>query len=226
MTTNQEPPDSKKSQLTKDSSQEVNIKPPITGEPAGLKTVNNSQQIGTEQNKSQATPPPIGNPPPIPPINTPTTSSNLYPQISIELIQNPSRFYAVPLIGISLKFIMLIPLFLGLPLIIFVWLLIVAINSFYVLVTGKYWRLAYNFNLELIRILTKIHFFLAGLTNKYPGFSDKINDQFSVELDYPEHPNRLFAVPFLGGIVRYVLLVPFFIYAYVIQYAAVLGAFL
>lgn len=223
--TNREPPDPKEPQITKDNSQKVDIKP-YMGESIGAKTVNNSQQIGIEQNKSQVAPPPVGNPPAIPPISTVTAPSNLYPQISIDLIQNPSRFYAIPFLGIFIKIIILFPVFLYLGIMGLGLSIGAVINSFVVLSTGKYWKTAYRFNLGWFRLSTKVKFFLFGLTNKYPGFSRQINNDFSLDLEYPEKSSRFFAIPLLGGAVRWLFLIPFIIYNYIVQYAVYIGVFL
>lgn len=42
---------------------------------------------------------------------------------------------------------------------------------------------------------------------------------------YPEHPNRLFAIPIFGGIARGILLIPYLIYATVMLYGAIYGSF-
>ncbi len=97
------------------------------------------------------------------------------------------------------------------------------INSFVVLFTGKYLRHSYEINLGLTRLSAKVTFFIFGLTDKYPGFGLEIRDKFRVDVKYPNNPNRLFAVPIVGGLARFVLLIPFYIYEMVIRYAAAIG---
>lgn len=152
------------------------------------------------------------------------TLGNFYPKLAIDHIQNPNRFYAFPIIGFVFKIIILIPVF------IWMWLLSLAyffvtvlINPLVVLFTGKYWEPAYELSLGIMRIQGRAGFFLSGLTNEYPGFSLQNQDNINIDIALPEKPNRLFAIPVLGGIARVVLLIPYLIYASVIQTASGYG---
>ena len=150
-------------------------------------------------------------------------SSSVYPYINIDYIQNPNRLYAFPIFGFIGKGIALLPQIVILYAIFIFQGPINIINSFVVLFTGKYWQFAYNLNLGMIRLFTKFYFFLYGLTDKYPSFSFDIKDNYTVNIPYPENPNRLFAVPVVGGVIRLILLIPFFVYLYIISYAAGFG---
>lgn len=146
--------------------------------------------------------------------------ANIYPQISARLIANPNRLYAFFVLGFVIKTIMLIPqffelIFLGIA----AFVMVVLINPFVVLFTGKYWDSAYQLTSGILRLTTKISFFLYGLTDKYPGFGFAINDNFSVDIPKPQAPNRFFAIPVLGGLARIILLIPFLIYENVIRNA-------
>jgi len=150
----------------------------------------------------------------------------IYPVINIPHIQKPNRFYAFPLFGFLAKLIVLIPV--GIELFV-LWVVnffvTMIINPFIVLVTGKYWKTAYELNLGLLRLTTKTYYYAFGLTDKYPGFNLEIKDNYNLEMAYPENPNRFFAIPIIGGFVRIVILIPYFIYAQVIEYAASIGVF-
>lgn len=144
----------------------------------------------------------------------------MYPDLKIDINKTPKKLYAIPLGGIVLKGFMLIPVFIimmGLGLAYLV--VTVLINPFVVLFTGKYWQSAYNLNIGLLRYSSKMIFFLYGLTDKYPGFNLE-TDGFTLDMPMPESPNRLFAIPVLGGVVRIILLIPFYVYYYVVYYAA------
>lgn len=178
------------------------------------------QNLNSPQPSQQNSPP---SPPTAP---NSSTNNNIYPIISIGLIQNPSRFYAVPLIGLLAKIIMLIPFFF-----VFLAVAIIAgvfsiINSFSVLFEGKYWEKAYKYNLASMRLTAKLNFFMFGLTNKYPGFSLDIKDNFSVDIPYPQNPSKLYAIPVIGILIRGILLIPFSIFSHIINQAVSLGVFL
>ena len=153
-----------------------------------------------------------------------TLSPGTYPTLRAERIDEPNRLWAFPILGILVKSILLIPVLIVLSVLSIVWFVLMVINSVQVLLTGSYWRPAYDLTFGLIRMSTKVWFYLAGLTDKYPGFGFEIDDRYSLNIDYPERPNRAFAIPIVGGVVRVILLIPFLIYESIISNAALIGA--
>lgn len=153
-----------------------------------------------------------------------TYTDGIYPSLSAELIQNPNRFFAFPLLGILVKVIILIPVFVEIILV-GIWFLVVVflVNPFVVLLTGKYWRHAYEVFLGLQRLSLKLWFYVYGLTDKYPGFSLVINDKFILDIPMPEKPNRFYAIPVFGGLARFIFLVPYFIFSNIISQAMGIG---
>lgn len=150
---------------------------------------------------------------------------NLYPKLVVPHIQNPQRLWAFPILGIVIKIIILIPVLIWLYILAFAYLFLVfLINPFIVLFTGKYWDTAYNLTVGFLRIGARSSLYIFGLTDKYPGFSLSNTDPMATfDMEKPQSCNRFFAVPLLGGIVRFILLIPYVIYEYVISNAAWLG---
>lgn len=144
----------------------------------------------------------------------------MYPIIEIERIKNPRQFYAFPVVGGIVKAVMLIPQYLMLFFAGLCFGIAMLINPFVVLFTGKYWKPAYDWAIKYINIQVKITFFSRGLTDKYPGFTYDIEDNFSVTVNYPNNPNKLFAIPFLGFLARAVVMIPFGIYSQVLLSAS------
>lgn len=150
--------------------------------------------------------------------------TNLYPTLSVTHIQNPNRLFAVPLLGILVKIILVIPVGIELIVLYIANFFITIANSFVVLFSGKYWDIAYSLNLGLMRLITKLYLYIYGLTDKYPGFDLTIQDPLiTLDIKKPESPNRLFAIPLLGGLARIILLIPYFIYQSVLNYAVGVG---
>lgn len=150
---------------------------------------------------------------------------NLYPALSITRITNPNRFYAVPLIGFLVKILMLIPQFFEMLILsIAVFFMVFLINPFVVLFTGKYWDSAYQLYSGLLKLSLKIYFFIYGLTNTYPGFDFTIHDSYKIVIEKPSNPSRLLLFPFLGLVIRAIMLIPFLIYEGIIANAAYLAA--
>lgn len=150
--------------------------------------------------------------------------ARIYPEIDLPRIKNPIRLYAFPVLGGVVKGFMLIPVFVWTTILGIAYFFVTIINSFIVLFTGKYWSVAYELTALIILISTKVAFFWAGLSNIYPGFTGETKD-FKMDIPYPKNPSRFFAFPVIGGIARLVMLIPFLIYAYVIQYAGNLGTY-
>ena len=139
-----------------------------------------------------------------------------YPGFTIEHIHNPSRLWAIPVVGGAVKFVIVFPVVLWLLILQFAASILTIINSFVVLFTGKYWEPAYDLAVGSIRLSTKLSCFMIGLSDAYPGFSLGVSDYMKLELPMPNQPSRFFAVPLIGGFVRILLLIPFFIFLYVI----------
>lgn len=154
---------------------------------------------------------------------TMTLSPGSYPTLQADLIERPNRFWAVPILGILVKSLLLIPVFIWLWLVSIGLLVLVLVNSLIVLFTGSYSQSAYDLALGFLRLNAKTCFYLAGLTNDYPGFSLAIEDAFSLDIASPEQPSRLFAIPIVGGLIRGILLIPFVIYIEVVAYATYIG---
>ena len=147
----------------------------------------------------------------------------VYPDLKATLPQNPQRFWAVPLLGILVKIIIVIPQFIELLFLSIAWVFVWIANSFVVLFTGKYWDTAYILTMGIMRLSTKVMFYMYGFTDKYPGFDFAIHDTYSIEMAKPEHPNRLFAIPVLGGLARIILLIPYFIWGTILYYGSGVG---
>ena len=103
----------------------------------------------------------------------------------IEKIENPNRFYAVPVLGFLIKLIFIIPVGIELLFLAIGYFVVSFINSLIVLFTGKYWHFAYQWGLGIIQLTIKSHFYFYGLTDKYPGFNLEINDHYQVGIAYP-----------------------------------------
>lgn len=156
-----------------------------------------------------------------------TYTDGIYPVLEANVIQNPNRIFAVPLVGILIKLLLLIPVFIEI-LLLYIWFLVAVmlINPFVVLVTGKYWPHAYRFTLGMFKLAVKTSFYLDGLTDKYPWFGFNIDDKFKLDIIMPESSKRLYAIPILGGVIRIVLLIPYLVFFGIISNAALIGVYL
>jgi len=148
----------------------------------------------------------------------------MYPEIKIDRIKNPNRFYAVPLLGFVVKLFMIIPI--GIEL----WFLKMAqfamsvVNACNIFFRGRYWKMAYSLNLGIMQLEANVSYFLWGLTDVYPGFS-LTTTNYELTMPFNKTPSKLFATPFLGVLFRLVLLIPYLFYRHVLSFAASLAIF-
>ena len=135
---------------------------------------------------------------------------------SVEYLENPNRLWALPLIGGAVKLVIVIPVSLWLIIVDLAAICLSIINAFVVLLTGKYWGPAYALAVGSMRLTAKANCFFLGLSDTYPGFSLDSSADVRLEFAKPDQPNRLLALPLAGGIFRFAVLVPFFIFLFVI----------
>lgn len=152
------------------------------------------------------------------------TNPDVYPSLAATRPETPNRLYALPIVGFLFKAIILIPVSIWLALLGIAVGVMVLVNSFVVLFTGAYMQAAYDLLLGWLRLSVKVFFFMWGFTDRYPGFGFEIEEGgFGFDIGRPEEPNRLFAFPLLGGIVRVVLLIPYIIYSSVLDDASAIA---
>ena len=133
----------------------------------------------------------------------------------IEHIQKPNRLWALPVVGGTVKYIIVLPVAFWLLFVSIAAIVLSYINAFHVLVTGRYWEPAYALAVGSMRLSAKANCFVLGLSDTYPGFTLASSDEVRVEIAMPAQPNRLLASPLFGGIFRLLVLVPFFIFLFV-----------
>lgn len=144
-------------------------------------------------------------------------SKSIYPSITIHKNTNPSKFYAIPFVGFFVKIVLLIPIFIEAFILGIVFLIVWIINSFVILFTGKYWKTAYDLFSGLMQFWVKIYLYVYGLIDKYPGFGLDAEKMFEIQINKPENPNRLFAIPIFGLIARLIMLIPYHIFVQVMS---------
>lgn len=142
--------------------------------------------------------------------------------LGIDYPENPNRLWAFPLLGGLVKLIVVIPVGIWLMFVAYAAFVLSAANGFCVLFTGKYWGPAYTFALGAMRLSLKANCFFLGLSDTYPGFSLTSSEEVRLEIVLPKQPNRLLALPLVGGMFRLAVLVPVFIFVFVLGMLMVL----
>jgi len=141
-----------------------------------------------------------------------------YP-VALTAVRPPSssRFWAIPIIGILVKGIILIPHFI----ILYVLGIVLGIAHLViwipVLFMGRYPDWAFGLNAGFVRWYLRMAYYLYGLSDAYPAFSmDAPGDVFIAR---PESSSRFWAIPIIGILVKYIILIPHFIVLYALSIA-------
>jgi hypothetical protein len=153
-----------------------------------------------------------------------TTTIRRYPEITIPLIKQPSRFFAFPLIGYLSRFIITIPIMIEIIGLTIAWFFLTVINSFFVLATGRLWRPYFDLTMGITRLTVRLQLYFLGLFDTYPGFTLNDTDAVRVSVDFPQKVNRLYALPLLGGIFRTVAVLPITIWGMILSNSAWAGS--
>ncbi len=128
-----------------------------------------------------------------------------------------SRFWAIPIIGIFVKGIILIPHFI----VLYVLYLVVGLANLviwiFVLATGRYPDWAFALSAGYVRWTTRVYLYLLGLSDAYPAFSFEAPGDLLIVA--PPQSNRFFAIPIIGGAARLCLLIPHLIVLYALTIA-------
>jgi Domain of unknown function (DUF4389) len=145
-------------------------------------------------------------------------TTGAYP-ISLTTVRPPSssRFWAIPIIGILIKAIILIPH----AIILYVLGIVLAITHLviwiWVLFGARYPDWAFGINAGYIRWFTRVYLYGYGLNDTYPAFSmDAPGDIFIAR---PERSSRFWAIPIIGIFVKYIILIPHLIVLYALSIA-------
>jgi hypothetical protein len=148
-----------------------------------------------------------------------SVSVDAYPVgLTVGRAETSSRFWAIPIIGLTVKVIILIPHLIILYVLggvsglahLFIWIP--------VLFTGKYPTWGFSLTAGVLRWSMRVARYIYGLTDEYPAFSfDAPGD---IEIAYPESSSRLWAIPIVGIFIKEIILIPHFIVLYVLSLAA------
>ena len=124
------------------------------------------------------------------------------------------QFWAIPVIGILVKAIILIPHWIVLYILQLAVRCSLLILWIPVLLGGRYPLWGYALVGGTIRWTMRVQAYLLGLTDEYPPFTfrsateDFREYQVQVRMEYPPHHSRLWAFPVLGLLVKLIDLIP------------------
>jgi len=150
-------------------------------------------------------------------------STATYPvQLDVQRAPSQSRITNFPLfIGTLIRAILVIPHF-----IIFyvLWIPILLghfLATFAILATGRYPQSLFGWYTGPVRWSLNVYAYLASLTDAYPPFGGAQRPLHPVQfqVDYPLRSSRLLNFPFIGFLIKYILLIPHLIALYALGIA-------
>ena len=151
-------------------------------------------------------------------------------QVEFTVPAEHNRLWAVPVLGIVVKLIILIPHLIILSVLGTVAELLALVTWIPVLFGGHYPSWGYDVIGGTLRWGANVSAYLYGLTDRYPPFrlgqAAEGEEPYEVEVDFtvPEEHNRLWAIPVIGIVIKLIILIPHLILLYVLGIVAtVLG---
>ena len=145
-----------------------------------------------------------------------------YPvHVEFPILDSHNRFYAIPIVGYVVKYIMIIPYAIALLVLALVVSVCQLVVWFPVMTTGQYPAWAFRLNGGLIRYIKRASSFLYGLTDRYPSFSldDQAGDgDAMVVIESQQSYSKFWAIPIVGAVVKEVILIPHLIILYILTY--------
>ena len=121
---------------------------------------------------------------------------------------SPNRFWALPVIGIVVKFFAVLPIFIAQFFAIVGGLLAVLVAWIPVLLVGRYPGWAFIYLRGLMRWSLRTSAFMYGLTDRYPLPGAGSDDPVALDIELPPSSSRLWAVPLLSFVVKILALIP------------------
>jgi hypothetical protein len=167
-----------------------------------------------------APPAPMWRPPPAYPL-----APDAYPvNVSFDREARISRFWGIPVIGQLVRAILLIPHVLVMMLVAIVASIQILVAWIPVLLLGRFPGWGYRWIGGLLGYNLRVSAYALLMTPTYPPFSLSGGDHpVSVRFDEGVRINRIWGIPFIGQLVRAILLIPHLIVLWVL---AILTAFL
>jgi hypothetical protein len=163
-----------------------------------------------------ATPPAV---PPVPPLGAgsppPGPRPPIYPMITtFDETVTMSRLWGIPLLGILLRGLLLIPHYVVLLFYGIVVALLQLVMWIPVLVNGRYPAWGYAFVGGYVRWVTRVQAYLILAAAAYPPLSTGGHHDVNVQWDPAQHVARWAGIPLLGVWIRSILLIPHLIIVY------------
>jgi len=146
--------------------------------------------------------------------------------VSIRLTVAPdrgqNRLWGIPFFGLFIRWILCIPQFIVLALLGFAIALVAWVSWIPILVNGRQADVVMSLFGALARLQSRTTLYLALAHGVYPWFGDAPEHPVQVSVDPDPGQSRLWGIPFVGLVVRAIVLIPHFIVIWLLGIGAAL----
>jgi Domain of unknown function (DUF4389) len=161
-----------------------------------------------------AAPPPATQWTPPPPATTtdiPLGGSGYPVNLTVAPDEGQNRLWGIPFIGLAIRAILVIPQVIVLWILAFVIAFVMLFSWLPILINGRQAEFVYTVIGGYLRLATRVGGYVLLMTGRYPPFGPGGEHTIDLTFDETEQQNRLWGIPFVGLLVRSILLIPHWI---------------
>ena len=125
--------------------------------------------------------------------------------------EGQNRLWGIPFVGLTIRAILVIPQAIVLWLLAILAGLSTLVSWIPILVNGRQAAFVYTFTGGYLRLGTRVGSYILLMTGRYPPFGPGGEHTINLTFDETEEQNRLWGIPLIGLMVRWILLIPHFI---------------
>ena len=146
-----------------------------------------------------------------PATNIPLGGSGYPVSMTIAPDEGQNRLWGIPFVGLTIRAILVIPQ----AIVLWVLALAIAFVTLFswlpILINGRQAEFVYAIIGGYLRLATRVGGYVLLMTGRYPPFGPGGEHTIDLTFDENDEQNRLWGIPFVGLMVRWILLIPHFI---------------
>jgi hypothetical protein len=122
-----------------------------------------------------------------------------------------NRLWGIPFVGLIIRSFLVIPQIIVLAILAIVMYVVLLISWIPILINGRQAGFVYTIVGGYLRLSTRVAGYVLLLTGRYPPFGPGGEHPIDVTFDESDRQNRLWGVPIVGVLIRWILLIPHWI---------------
>ena len=146
-------------------------------------------------------------------------------RVTVPMDEGQNRLWGIPFLGLWLRAILVIPQAIILFFVAFAMALVILISWIPILLNGRMASWGYMIVGGYYRLGARAALYVLLMTGRYPPFGLTGDHPIDVVFDETEEQNRLWGIPFVGIVIRAILLIPHFFVLWVLGIGVALLCF-